>query len=82
MNHKHLLVHVEWEDSNSQDAWQNLDDIGDSPTTCFSVGWLVHRNGERIRVASTIGDNDEACLIMTIPLSCVKQITELNIESI
>lgn len=56
------LVYVEWEDHAGTDGWMPIDDViranGDS-CLCYSVGWLIAENKERITIAASIGTSTD-----------------------
>lgn len=77
------LVLIEWEDSHSSGAWQEVGgEIEDRALVCRSVGWLV-LDGENAKVvAPHINDQEpgvalQACGVMTIPARSVLSITDL-----
>ena len=78
------LVLIEWEDSHSNGAWQEVGgEIEDRALVCRSVGWLV-LDGENAKVvAPHINDQEpgvalQACGVMTIPARSVLAVTELT----
>lgn len=79
------LVLIEWEDSHSDGAWQQLGgEIEDRALVCRSVGWLV-LDGEHAKVvAPHVNDQEpgvplQGCGVMTIPARSVLAITDLNL---
>ena len=84
---KERLVKVTWRDILQCSGWEKYDDV-DAPQF-VSVGWLVSRDGEQIKIASTLdyadafGDaKDEAKPvpygITAFPAGCVDDITFLD----
>ena len=79
------LVLIEWEDSHSDGAWQQLGgEIEERALVCRSVGWLV-LDGERAKVvAPHVNDQEpgvplQGCGVMTIPARAVLTMTDLNL---
>lgn len=78
------LVLIEWEDSHSNGAWQDVGaDLDDRALVCRSVGWLV-LDGERAKVVAPHMNEQEpgvplqASGVMTIPARSVLRIVDLN----
>lgn len=80
------LVMVEWEDSASTDGWMPFDEAASEAhaTVIFTVGWVAARAKGQINLVSTIQPSEEdgtplrACLLMSIPMKCVKRIVNLR----
>lgn len=83
MNFK--LVKIDWEDSRQPTAsWQLVDDVEPlGACQCVSVGYLISESDGVKRVAANLADVDDpgfvqASGIITIPDSCIKQVTDLS----
>lgn len=83
-NKKLRLVLVEWEDSHSDGAWQELEgEIEDRALVCRSVGWLV-LDGEHAKVVVPHLSNQEVGVplqgsgVMTIPARAVLRMVEIG----
>lgn len=79
-------VYVLWLDAvHPADVWEYTSDIKpDQGAIAETVGWLVARNKETIKVAVTVcdrgDDSEQVAGMMTIPLGCVKEIRELSLR--
>ncbi|MGI9078764.1 MAG: hypothetical protein ACR2G6_15760 [Gemmatimonadaceae bacterium] len=78
------LVLIEWEDSHSVDAWQELGErIEDRALVCRSVGWLV-LDGKRAKVVAPHLNEQEPGVplqgggVMTIPTRAVLRMVDLR----
>lgn len=78
------LVLIEWEDSHSSGAWQQLDDtLADRALVCRSVGWLV-LDGKHAKVVAPHMNEQEPGVplqgsgVMTIPSRAVLRIVALE----
>ena len=79
------LVLVTWLDAkDGQTGWHSLDDIEkESLATCYSVGWLLVRNNEKVVIMSDYAecdDDKEGGRHIAIPNGWVKSVTFLKEE--
>ena len=77
------LVLVTWLDAkDGQTGWHSLEDIGkESLALCYSVGWLLVRNNEKVVIMSDYAecdDDKEGGRHIAIPNGWVKSITNLE----
>src|SRR5438093_515728 len=78
------LVLIEWEDSHSSGAWQELaTELEDRAVVCRSVGWLVLDGDTAKVVAPHLNEQEpgvpqQGCGIMTIPTRSVLRIADLQ----
>jgi len=80
---KYPIVLVSWFDAkDGSSGWHSIKDIqAEKLATCYSVGWLVLKNEERIVVMSDYSneENDhDGGRHITIPAGWVKSITYLS----
>ena len=72
-------VKITWEESRQMPRWQHVEDIDEDVCICETIGWLVKESEMAYYVSSTIADDGEqACQIIIIPKSCVKEYQELT----
>ena len=73
------LVQVEWADTTTHSAWACSKDVVKSTgvTHCSSVGWLIHKDKERILLTSMVGGYGDTSCHQSIPRGCVKEIITL-----
>ena len=75
---KPKLVEVEWVDSSSTPGWQS--EIQKTPLTCYSAGYLIHKDKKGVVVA--LNRSPEALKnfgdTMTIPACCIIKIRNLR----
>ena len=81
------LVLVTWLDAkDGQTGWHSLDDIEkEKLATCYSVGWLMVRNNEKVIIMadySEFEDDKEGGRHIAIPNGWVKSVTFLTEERI
>ena len=79
------LVLVTWLDAkDGQTGWHSLDDIEkEKLATCYSVGWLMVRNNEKVVIMadySEFEDDKEGGRHIAIPNGWVKSVTFLTDE--
>ena len=79
------LVLVTWLDAkDGQTGWHSLDDIEkEKLATCYSVGWLMVRNNEKVIIMadySEFEDDKEGGRHIAIPNGWVKSVTFLTDE--
>ena len=77
------LVLVTWLDAkDGQTGWHSLDDIEkEKLATCYSIGWLMTRNNEKVVVMadySEFEDDKEGGRHIAIPNGWVQSITHLE----
>ena len=74
---KYLLVHVIWDDSETQDAWQHLCDYQLAEGILIhSVGFLIMESDTSIAIAPNLAAHQQdptACSIIRIPKSAVRE---------
>ena len=83
MNKPHPVL-VEWEDSaQALPAWQWLDDMsGPTVVICKSVGWLVLENERELKLAVSLGGDDDkwqVSAVIAIPARSVLKVVHLVI---
>ena len=79
------LVLVTWLDAkDGQTGWHSIDDIEkEKLATCYSVGWLMVRNNEKVVIMadySEFEDDKEGGRHIAIPNGWVKSVTHLTTE--
>ncbi len=75
---KMVLVEVEWVDVYTVSPWKCMDMCEDEqPPLCKSVGWLMARNKEYIRIAGMVSEEDCASR-QVIPRGCIKSIKRIK----
>lgn len=68
-----LLV-VNWKDIVSTEAWISEEEASNlEPMNCVSVGWLLSKEDDVLRLASTIGGNDDTNVIV-IPKGVIQSV--------
>lgn len=76
------LVEIEWLDITDFSGWNDLEDKDDfSPTVCYSVGYLIHKDKKMVQITETIspGESEECFgLIKCLPIGCVVSIKKLK----
>ena len=77
------LVLVTWLDAkDGQTGWHSLDDIEkEKLATCYSVGWLMVRNNEKVIIMADYSEfegDKEGGRHIAIPNGCVKSVTYLK----
>ncbi len=78
---KMQIVKVHWEDSKSNECWEFHGDMRDSqPVLCTSVGFLIAKTRKAVVLCLSDSKNQTGQHI-TIPRSCVKEITKLEVQS-
>lgn len=71
------MVRVEWDDAATADDWDAVSGLANLTTEpCETVGFLLHRDSERVVVASSIGGEDGNSATV-IPAGCVRKVTTL-----
>jgi hypothetical protein len=75
------VIIVEWLDSCGHNAWLPLDEVAASlvPANCRSIGVPIAKTDTYITLASGFDlDNHNINQAITIPMACVKSVTELK----
>lgn len=72
------LVLIEWEDATQPiSEWIDADTVGDEPTVCRTVGWLIKKTGRTLVLA--MGQTDDTLNgVATIPTSAIRRMVELR----
>jgi hypothetical protein len=64
-----------WNDIVSSDSWISQEEAGKTESLeCVSVGWLLNQDAMVIRLASTIGDNDDVGGVIVIPKGVITKV--------
>ncbi len=72
------MVLVEWNDCQGQGSWHTLAEARKSkPAICISVGFLLKKNYGHILIVGTKDNLGGVSDRNTIPIKCVRRITEL-----
>jgi len=78
---KYPLVLVEWLDASARAGWTDLADAKDCPLApCMSVGFLIHKDKDRLVVVATVGTYAMGDRI-AIPKPWVTKIEYLGVEN-
>tara|TARA_R100000687_G_scaffold29712_1_gene24694 strand:+ start:58 stop:297 length:240 start_codon:yes stop_codon:yes gene_type:complete len=72
---KPRLVTVEWRDILGTSGWEKPSEV--DPPTLWTVGYLIKKNKEVIKIASTKDEKGEWTTITAFPAGCVKKITNI-----
>ncbi len=75
------LVEVEWIDSSSDPGWKEDGSISVIPLTCWSAGYLVHKDKISHVIAlsaSSTGSRNVCGDTITIPTKCVVKMRKLK----
>ncbi len=73
------LVHVEWEDAFSVDAWTAIAELDCKPKACSTVGYLVRESADTVAIAGTTSSADaDGCCFMVIPRKMIVRISEIT----
>tara|TARA_R100001086_G_scaffold237546_1_gene161669 strand:+ start:58 stop:297 length:240 start_codon:yes stop_codon:yes gene_type:complete len=72
---KPRLVTVEWRDILGTSGWEKPSEV--DPPTFWTVGYLIKKNKEVIKIASTKDEKGEWTTITAFPAGCVKKITNI-----
>jgi len=80
-----MLVYVDWVDSGTSHGWRNYDPREareDGALFCRTVGYLVSKNANSVRIAASIALNDESkadshCCAITIPRFAIRRMKRL-----
>jgi hypothetical protein len=74
------LVHVEWVDPRSVDAWTTIAELQAEPVPCETVGYVVRETDDALTIAGTVfADMESACCMIVIPRSCVRKVSDLTV---
>lgn len=78
------LVYVEWIDSHEVFGWSDPNVLYNDPMLCFSVGWLMFENEQRIVLGSSISvingvDDPRTAGTMAIPKVAIKVMNNLKL---
>ena len=73
---KPKLVEVKWIDVLATAGWEKLEEI--NPPTFYTYGYLVFKDKDTIKVASTRDSNGEWFGTHAFPRGCVKNIRPLD----
>ena len=69
------LVSVQWVDIIATSGWEKLDEV--NTPTMETVGYLVHRDKNCIKVACTKDDKGDWFSYHVFPKGCIKKITNI-----
>lgn len=75
------LVEVRWIDSASETGWRAHEEAKREPLTCWSAGYLVHRDRKSLVIALNSGCEDSRSSFgdaITIPAKCVQSVRKLK----
>lgn len=77
---KPQLVEVTWIDSSFHRGWGSLDEKSKGMTVakCRTVGYLLSRDRETLKIAQSLGDADSAADGIAIPRVAVKRVRRLR----
>jgi len=70
------LVTVQWQDIIGTAGWEKPDEV--NPPTLTTVGYLIKKNKEVIKVAHTKDEKGEWSGITAFPAGCVKSIKNIS----
>ncbi len=73
---KPKLVEVEWLDIFATSGWEKLDEV--NPPVLHTYGYLVFKDKDTIKVASTKDEHGEWFATHAFPRGCVKKIRPLS----
>ena len=82
---KYPMVLVSWLDAkDGESGWHSIKDIQkEKPATCYSMGWMVLKDGERVVIMSDYSNeenNNDGGRHIAIPAGWVKSITYLGVN--
>jgi hypothetical protein len=66
------LVTVEWRDILGTSGWEKPSEV--DPPTFWTVGYLIMKNKETVKIAATKDEKGEWSTITAFPSGCVKEI--------
>lgn len=71
MKHKRRPIYVEWADASTRGGWHFNGDC--QLMDCFTLGWLMWEDDEKIVVCTTRSDDDGMVSSNTIPKAWIKK---------
>ena len=73
-------VKVRWVDSSGMARWQNREDAEKlTLMDCTTVGHLLNRDGDAVRVTQTTDPDGTVIHTIAIPKVCIKEIVRLEV---
>ena len=66
------LVKIEWRDILGTSGWEKPSEV--TPPTLWTIGYLIHKDADIIKVATTIDEKGEWSCVTAFPAGCVKRI--------
>jgi len=72
---KPKLVTVEWRDILGTSGWEKPSEV--TPPTFWTTGFLIQKDREIVKIASTKDEKGEWSTITAFPSGCVKKITSI-----
>lgn len=81
---KVVPVLVEWVDATSSDHWMSLQDAKEEPSdySVFSMGFMIERTEQYVRLASNLAEDEQVFGVVTIPVPWVKGVWEVPLNRI
>lgn len=73
-----MIVKVDWLDSSMEHGWQRPNKDSGGVTPCQSVGYIIRKNKREITLAQSKGNTGNVSELISIPMSCVKEIKTLE----
>jgi len=70
------LVIVLWKDIVSDCSWQPKDNVDIEPALCKSVGWLIEKNEETIKIAGSQNSQDWG------DVTCIPTVNVIEIKNL
>ena len=72
------IVRIKWVDSCTRSAWAHKERAREyEPSEVETTGFQVHRNRQKIVIALNQDEDGDYSDVITIPMSCVKDIKKL-----
>ena len=73
---KPRLVTIEWRDILGTSGWEKPSEV--DPPTFWTAGYLIHKDKDTIKIASTKDEKGEWTTITAFPAGCVKEIKNIS----
>jgi len=69
---------VKWRDTLHSVGWEKVSDPATDCPTLSSVGWVVLKDDETLKLATTLADDHSGSGILAIPMGCVVTVTKIK----
>lgn len=64
---------IRWLDASVEFEWKEEGEASHEPPVCYTAGWLVDENDDRLVLAQTIVDDKGHGHEWSIPIGCIKK---------